>query len=187
MVGHGHHAELVCGAGCGPGVLGARPGRDHRQAGPIPLRHEHRGVRGPAPGLLYCTVLYCTVPQVQPQGEYNLAGVNLGGMRDTMALQNVFFRNPSFGVRRSNNQMFREVLTTIAAKIFVTHYLKIFSQSWAATTVSGQSTSATGSSSSAAGRRAPASPPTQTTTSSTAWTPTWSASSKTDGPSVPGK
>ena len=109
MVEHGH-AELVCGAGCGPGVLGARPGRDHRQAGPIPLRHEHRGVRGPAPGLLYCTVLYCTVLQVQPQGEYNLAGVNLGGMRDTMALQNVFFRNPSFGVRRSNNQMFREVL-----------------------------------------------------------------------------
>ena len=125
--------------------------------------------------------------EVQPQGEYNLAGVNLGGMRDTMALQNVFFRNPSFGVRRSNNQMFREVLTTIAAKIFVTHYLKIYSQSWAATTVSGQSTSATGSSSSAAGRRAPASPPTQTTTSSTAWTPTWSASSKTDGPSVLGK
>ena len=135
----------------------------------------------------YNTVLYCTVLQVQPQGEYNLAGVNLGGMRDTMALQNVFFRNPSFGVRRSNNQMFREVLTTTAAKIFVTHYLKIFSQSWAATTASGQSTSATGSSSSAAGRRAPASPPTPTTTSSTAWTPTWSASSKTDGRSVPGK
>ena len=59
--------------------------------------------------------------EVQPQGEYNLAGVNLGGMRDTMALQNVFFRNPSFGVRRSNNQMFREVLTTTAAKVFVPH------------------------------------------------------------------
>ena len=63
--------------------------------------------------------------EVQPQGEYNLAGVNLGGMRDTMALQNVFFRNPSFGVRRSNNQMFREVLT---AKIFVTHSKNIFSK-----------------------------------------------------------
>ena len=123
--------------------------------------------------------------EVQPQGEYNLAGVNLGGMRDTMALQNVFFRNPSFGVRRSNNQMFREVLTTTTENIY--NKLKIFSQSWAATTASGQSTSATGSSFSVAGRRTPASPPTPTTTSSTAWTPTWSASSKTDGPSVLGK
>ena len=50
-------------------------------------------------------------------------------MKDTMALQNVFFRNPSFGVRRSNNQMFREVLTTTAAKIFVNALSKnIFSK-----------------------------------------------------------
>ena len=45
----------------------------------------------------------------QPPGEYNLAGVNLGAMLDTSALQNVFFYNPSFGVKRSNNQMFRDI------------------------------------------------------------------------------
>ena len=42
-------------------------------------------------------------------GEYNLAGVYLGGMRDTTALEEVFFQNPSFGVRRRNNQMFRTI------------------------------------------------------------------------------
>ena len=47
--------------------------------------------------------------EVQPPGEYNLAGVNLGGMVDTNALQKVFFYNPFFGVQRSNNQMFREI------------------------------------------------------------------------------
>ena len=47
--------------------------------------------------------------ETQPQGEYNLAGVNLDGMVDTSALQSVFFKNPSFGVRRENNQMFREI------------------------------------------------------------------------------
>ena len=45
----------------------------------------------------------------QPPGEYNLAGVNLGAMLDTRALQNVFFFNPSFGVKRTNNQMFRDI------------------------------------------------------------------------------
>ena len=45
----------------------------------------------------------------QPQGDYNLAGVNLGAMLDTRALQNVFFFNPSFGVKRTNNQMFRDI------------------------------------------------------------------------------
>ena len=47
--------------------------------------------------------------EVQPPGEYNLAGVNLGGMVDTNALQRVFFNNPFFGVLRPNNQMFREI------------------------------------------------------------------------------
>ena len=47
--------------------------------------------------------------EVQPPGEYNLAGVNLGGMVDTNALQRVFFKNPFFGVLRPNNQMFREI------------------------------------------------------------------------------
>ena len=47
--------------------------------------------------------------EVQPQGEYNLAGVNLDTMKDTSALQNVFFNNEFFGVRRRNNQMFREI------------------------------------------------------------------------------
>ena len=42
-------------------------------------------------------------------GDYNLAGVNLGGMKDTTALEEVFFRNPSFGVNRRNNQMFRTI------------------------------------------------------------------------------
>ena len=42
-------------------------------------------------------------------GEYNLAGVYLGGMRDTTALEEVFFQNPSFGVKRRNNQMFRTI------------------------------------------------------------------------------
>ena len=47
--------------------------------------------------------------EVQPQGEYNLAGVNLDGMVDTSALQNVFFNNQFFGVKRRNNQMFRDI------------------------------------------------------------------------------
>ena len=42
-------------------------------------------------------------------GEYNLAGVYLGGMRDTAAVEEVFFQNPSFGVKRRNNQMFRTI------------------------------------------------------------------------------
>ena len=42
-------------------------------------------------------------------GDYNLAGVYLGGMRDTTALEEVFFQNPSFGVKRRNNQMFRTI------------------------------------------------------------------------------
>ena len=42
-------------------------------------------------------------------GDYNLAGVYLGGMRDTTALEEVFFQNPSFGVQRRNNQMFRTI------------------------------------------------------------------------------
>ena len=40
-------------------------------------------------------------------GDYNLAGVNLGGMKDAMALEEVFFTNNAFGVKRRNNQMFR--------------------------------------------------------------------------------
>ena len=40
-------------------------------------------------------------------GDYNLAGVNLGGMKDTIALEEVFFNNNAFGVKRRNNQMFR--------------------------------------------------------------------------------
>ena len=47
--------------------------------------------------------------EFQPPGDYNLAGVNLGAMLDTSALQNVFFYNPSFGVKRTNNQMFRDI------------------------------------------------------------------------------
>jgi len=47
--------------------------------------------------------------EVQTPGEYNLAGVNLGGMSDTTALEEVFFFNPSFGTKRANNQMFREI------------------------------------------------------------------------------
>merc|ERR1719507_2665307 len=47
--------------------------------------------------------------EVQPAGEYNLAGVYLGGMRNTRALENVFFNNPFFGVLRRNNQMFRDI------------------------------------------------------------------------------
>merc|ERR1719186_1624327 len=47
--------------------------------------------------------------EFQPPGDYNLAGVNLGGMKDTTALEEVFFRNPSFGVNRRNNQMFRTI------------------------------------------------------------------------------
>ena len=42
-------------------------------------------------------------------GDYNLVGVYLGGMRDTTALEEVFFQNPSFGVKRRNNQMFRTI------------------------------------------------------------------------------
>ena len=42
-------------------------------------------------------------------GEYNLAGVNLGGMKDTLALEEVFFKNDAFGVKRRNNQMFRSM------------------------------------------------------------------------------
>jgi len=40
-------------------------------------------------------------------GDYNLAGVNLGVMKDTIALEEVFFNNNAFGVKRRNNQMFR--------------------------------------------------------------------------------
>jgi len=47
--------------------------------------------------------------EVQPPGEYNLAGVYLGGMKNTRALENVFFNNPFFGVLRRNNQMFRDI------------------------------------------------------------------------------
>lgn len=47
--------------------------------------------------------------ETQPPGEYNLAGVNLGAMEDTTALEDVFFNNPNFGVRRENNQMFRTI------------------------------------------------------------------------------
>ncbi|XP_023338544.1 uncharacterized protein LOC111709168 [Eurytemora carolleeae] len=47
--------------------------------------------------------------EVQPAGEYHLAGVHLGGMADTTALEEVFFRNPTFGIKRTNNQMFREL------------------------------------------------------------------------------
>ena len=42
-------------------------------------------------------------------GDYNLAGVNLGGMKDTTALEEVFFNNNAFGVKRRNNQMFRTI------------------------------------------------------------------------------
>jgi len=45
--------------------------------------------------------------EFQPPGDYNLAGVNLGGMKDTLALEQVFFNNNAFGVKRRNNQMFR--------------------------------------------------------------------------------
>ena len=38
-----------------------------------------------------------------------MAGVYLGGMKNTRALENVFFNNPFFGVLRRNNQMFREI------------------------------------------------------------------------------
>ena len=46
---------------------------------------------------------------MQPAGEYNLAGVYLGGMKNTRALENVFFNNQFFGVLRRNNQMFRDI------------------------------------------------------------------------------
>ena len=45
--------------------------------------------------------------EIMIAGDYNLAGVNLGGMKDTMALEEVFFNNNAFGVKRRNNQMFR--------------------------------------------------------------------------------
>ena len=38
-----------------------------------------------------------------------MAGVYLGGMKTTRALENVFFNNPFFGVLRRNNQMFRDI------------------------------------------------------------------------------
>ena len=38
-----------------------------------------------------------------------MAGVYLGGMKDTTALDEVFFQNPSFGVQRENSQMFRNI------------------------------------------------------------------------------
>ena len=54
-----------------------------------------------------------TVPDLtemsQYLGDYNLAGVNLGGMKDTTALEEVFFNNNAFGVKRRNNQMFRTI------------------------------------------------------------------------------
>ena len=49
------------------------------------------------------------IGHVDNAGDYNLAGVYLGGMRDTTALEEVFFQNPSFGVKRRNNQMFRTI------------------------------------------------------------------------------
>ena len=49
------------------------------------------------------------IDDVVDAGDYNLAGVYLGGMRDTTALEEVFFQNPSFGVKRRNNQMFRTI------------------------------------------------------------------------------
>ena len=42
-------------------------------------------------------------------GDYNLVGVYLGGMRNTNAVEEVFFQNPSFGAKRRNNQMFRTI------------------------------------------------------------------------------
>ena len=53
-----------------------------------------------------------------------MAGVYLGGMRNTRALENVFFNNPFFGVLRRNNQMFRDIgcdycFWTIHFRLFV--------------------------------------------------------------------
>ena len=42
-------------------------------------------------------------------GDYNLAGVNRGGMKDTKGLEEVFFNNFAFGVKRRNNLMFRTI------------------------------------------------------------------------------
>ena len=50
--------------------------------------------------------------KVLDTGEYNLAGVYLGGMRDTTALEEVFFQNPSFGVKRRNNVIIASGLST---------------------------------------------------------------------------
>ncbi len=41
---------------------------------------------------MWCRYLYdmnIDEQEFQPRGEYNLAGVHLGGMRDTMALEDV--------------------------------------------------------------------------------------------------
>ena len=35
----------------------------------------------------------------------DLAGVNLGGMEDTSAIEEYFFNNNAFGVKRRNNQL----------------------------------------------------------------------------------
>ena len=53
-----------------------------------------------------------------------MAGVYLGRMRNTRALENVFFNNPFFGVLRRNNQMFRDIgcdycFWTIHFRLFV--------------------------------------------------------------------
>ena len=47
--------------------------------------------------------------EILTTGEYNLAGVYLGGMKDSSAFESVLFNNPSFGVKRRNNQMFRTI------------------------------------------------------------------------------